>query len=271
MSWLELTFKDLLGLTRDMIVYTLAENGFESFSESGDDLCAYIPSGKMDPQKIKQLCQDLKVTCSLKEIREENWNSLWEQSYEPVGIAGRCRIRAPFHLPSEEFEYELVIAPRMSFGTAHHETTALMIGIMLDMHLAGKRVLDMGCGTGILAILADRMGAREVLAVDNDEWAFHNATDNVAENNSLHVTVKMGDTDVVQGPFDVILANINRNVLLDQLPAYAGALVREGDLVISGFYEEDIDHIRRGAEGNGFRLTGSVIRNRWMACEFIRL
>jgi ribosomal protein L11 methyltransferase len=157
----------------------------------------------------------------------------------------------------------------MAFGTAHHETTAMMIEVMMQMDFRGKKVLDMGCGTGILAILAEKMGASEVAAIDNDSWAFSNAMENMEKNRATVVTVKMGDMDAVDSGYDILLANINRNVLISHLPEYSKR-IKKGELLMSGFYEEDLAMIRQAAELNAFVFDRNVTKNRWVAARFIK-
>jgi len=158
----------------------------------------------------------------------------------------------------------------MSFGTAHHETTSQMIELMMDMNFHGKKVLDMGCGTGILAILADKLGASEILAIDNDDWAYNNSVENIERNSSARVSVKLGGIDDVHGVFDIILANINRNVLLAQIASYSKMLIPGGVLLVSGFYEDDLAQIRECTSVNGLNFEAFITKNRWVAARFVK-
>jgi ribosomal protein L11 methyltransferase len=254
---------------REILTSLLAEENFESFVETGDELLAYIQVDNYARQKVDQLCDQFEVKFTEKRIPDQNWNAEWEKNFEPVLIAGKCYIRAPFHAPRPDYPYEIIIEPKMAFGTAHHETTTMMIEVMMQMDFRGKKVLDMGCGTGILAILAEKMGASEVAAIDNDSWAFSNAMENMEKNRATVVTVKMGDMDAVDSGYDILLANINRNVLISHLPEYSKR-IKKGELLMSGFYEEDLAMIRQAAELNAFVFDRNVTKNRWVAARFIK-
>ncbi len=254
---------------REILTSLLAEENFESFIETGDELLAYIQVQNYVRKKVEQLCDQFEVKFTEKQIPDQNWNAEWEKNFKPVLIAGKCYIRAPFHAPRSDYPCEIIIEPKMSFGTAHHETTAMMIGVMMQMDFLGKKVLDMGCGTGILAILADKMGAAEIDAIDNDSWAFSNATENIKKNHSTASTVKMGDVDAAGFGYNIILANINRNVLISHIPEYSKRII-EGELLMSGFYEEDLVMIRQTAESNAFVFNRYIKKNRWVAARFIK-
>jgi ribosomal protein L11 methyltransferase len=254
---------------REILTSLLAEENFESFAESGDELLAYIQVNKYNRKKVEKICFQFDVKFTEKRIPDQNWNAEWEKNFEPVLIAGTWYIRAPFHAPRPDYSCEIIIEPKMSFGTAHHETTVLMIEAMMQMDFLGKKVLDMGCGTGILAILADKMGAVEIDAIDNDTWAFNNALENMERNHASDVTVKMGDLDSAGSGYGIILANINRNILISHLPEYSKRMSK-GILLMSGFYEEDLAMIRQKAELNGFVSDRILIKNRWVAARFIK-
>ncbi len=256
---------------KSLLTAWLLDKGFESFVEEEDALLAYIDLKDMDEDWLEAgdmpVAAETKV--SWKTIREQNWNKTWERSYEPVRIAERCLIRAPFHDAGTNYDFEIVIEPKMSFGTAHHDTTALMIEHMLEMEIAGSSVLDMGCGTAVLAILACKSGAVEVMAVDNDRWAYENALENVSRNDCGQIDVNEGDASLLPGrKFDIILGNINRNALIEDIPAYAGALNKGGILLLSGFYHDDLEQIVERAEAHGLFIADSVTRNDWVAAKF---
>ena len=255
--------------TREILTFLLAEEGFESFVETKDELLGYISDSNYLQEKVEQICDRFEVKFTAKRIADQNWNILWEKNFEPVLIAGRCYIRAPFHSSHPEYPYELIIEPKMSFGTAHHETTAMMIEEMLQMNFKNKKVLDMGCGTGILSILANKLAASNIDAIDNDSWAYNNALENVEKNQASAVKVRMGDVDTSDENYDVILANINRNVLLGHLHEYSRR-IKKGELLLSGFYEEDLPMIRQEAEKNGFTFDHYITKNRWTAVRFIK-
>ena len=260
--------------TAELLMASLADDGFESFTENDDGtLSAYIQSpfftDELSARLNSEAYSDLLLSFSLKEIADQNWNAVWESQYEPVIIDGRCQVRAPFHTAVAGVQYDIVIMPKMSFGTAHHETTRLMIQYMLGMQLEGKSLLDMGSGTGVLAILARMKGAIPVTAVDNDEWAYNNATENVLSNNFGDIEVLLGDSSALTGKsYDVIFANINRNILLNDIPAYRRCLNEGGKLFMSGFYSEDLPLIEAKAVENGLQLMSERSENNWTAACF---
>lgn len=253
-----------------MLVFRLTEAGFDSFAEEGIEFRAYVPKDLFDRDAIDRIFRDYGWSYEAGVLPERNWNSEWEKNFSPVMIAGRCYIRAPFHDPMPSVQFELIIEPKMSFGTAHHETTAMMIETMLGQEIRGQRVLDMGCGTGILAILAYRMGAAQIVAIDNDTWAFTNALENCERNQTAGIIVKQGDAVDITGTFDLILANINRNILLEQIGTYAHSLAQPGKLFMSGFYEEDLPAIRGEAEKQGLHYSDHSTKNGWVAAVFIK-
>ncbi len=275
MDYLEVSVLNLAGFDPGIVIAQLAEMGFESFEEHPTGVRAYIREDLFRQEPVLDYLQGLKddhdATCSILKIEDRNWNEIWESHYEPVLIAGKCCVRAPFHQPMKEAEFDIVIEPRMSFGTAHHETTSLMLGMLMGEEVAGKRVLDMGCGTGVLAILAHRMKAGSVTAIDNDEWAYANALDNMVKNHAAGVVVIRGDAgEIPRHPFGIVLANINRNVLLADIPAYASRLEEGGVLLLSGFYEEDLPQIASAADAAGLKYSNHHVCNRWTAARFTK-
>ena len=267
MEYIELTIHSFPDESRDRVIFQLSEEGFESFSEEGNIVKGYAQTGIINEKDIETFLNGFSVQYSWNTIREQNWNEVWEKNYHPVLINDRCFIRAPFHDPMPGIDFEIVIEPKMSFGTAHHETTSLMIELILDLELKRKRVLDMGCGTGILAILAGKAGAASVIAVDNDEWSYRNTMENIMKNNLEEIHVVLGDETAIHNlEVDVIFANINRNVLLDQIPAY-GAIMNQGSLLLSGFYESDMEIILDKAHHAGYRLEKYLLKNQWVALK----
>jgi ribosomal protein L11 methyltransferase len=256
-----------------LLTYILGEAGCNSFMESEKLLLAYIEAEKIDDSFFLNLPElnGLKGVNynGHQALPDKNWNTIWESDYEPVTIAGKCMVRAPFHQADPNISYDIVIMPRMSFGTAHHETTALMIELLLEQDVEGKSLLDMGCGTAVLAILAKKRGAYEVVAIDNDEWAYSNAMDNVKINQTETIKVEIGDAaQIGKRKFDIILANINRNILLADLSSYTAALNMQGTLIMSGFYIADLEMISTAAHGLGFELYLSREKNKWTAAVF---
>lgn len=269
MEYFEIRIHPVSEEKQEILISLLAEVNFESFVETEDELLAYIQAHNYVREKVEQLCDQFEVKFTEKQIPDQNWNAEWEKNFEPVLIAEKCYIRAPFHAPRPDYPFEIIIEPKMSFGTAHHETTALMIEVMMQMDFMGKKVLDMGCGTGILAILAYKMSAAEVEAIDNDPWAYNNAMENMEKNHVTAMTVKMGDVDAAGSGYDILLANINRNVLISHLPEYSKC-IKKGELLMSGFYEEDLAMIRQAAELNAFVFDQHITKNRWVAARFIK-
>ncbi len=264
-----------MGENREIVMAELLSMGFNSFYEDENGLQAFIPEDEHHHEEIavylREKSQAMGFTITREKLSEQNWNAIWEKEYEPVLIANKCLIRAPFHAPIMDIDYDLVIEPRMSFGTAHHETTALMISALLDEHVQGKRVLDHGCGTGVLAILASKMGAAQVEAIDHDPWAFDNARDNVVKNNCPNVHVMLGDAMAIPSVgFDLVLANINRNILLHDMSILASCLLPGGILLLSGFYQQDLLSIRESASGNALAFQGFSSKNQWVCAKFIK-
>ena len=270
------TFSDLFPW-KEIFVSLLAEEGCESFAdgETEEILLAYVAENNYNEDNIKALFEQYhsqtEIHYSINEVEPQNWNAVWESNYEPVLIAERCSIRAPFHEPNLAAEYEIVIEPKMSFGTAHHETTALMIEFLLEENLQNKSVLDMGAGTGVLALLSHLRGANPITAIDNDEWAYLNNLENNARNNAEAIQVKLGDASLLSDheKFDVIIANINRNILLNDLPAYVETLNDNGVIFLSGFYVgEDLEMITKKCDALGLQLLVYKEKNNWCAAKF---
>lgn len=259
---------------QDILIAELAEIGFESFDETEAGLLAYIQEPIFDKEQVKNLSiltNDLvKIDFTKKLIQDKNWNAVWESNYDSVVIDERCYIRAPFHPTRSNVEFELLIEPQMSFGTAHHETTANMISLLLKENVADKSFLDMGCGTGILAILAYKKGASQVCAIDNDEWAYRNSIDNVAKNNCKGIRVYQGDAALLSDKkFDIIFANINKNILLADMETYVLSLNKNGKLFMSGFYIDDLNDIKAKAKQLGLDYVNHLVKNDWIAVKFI--
>ncbi len=255
---------------KDSIIALLSVHPFDSFAEDDNGISAYIPIDLYIENQIKgslnEISQMFSFSWEINKIEEENWNKTWEENYQAVTIAGRCHIRAPFHPANNKIEFDLLIEPKMSFGTAHHETTSMMIELLLDEDVKGLDVLDMGCGTGVLAILAAKKGAKNIHAIDNDEWAFENSLENVERNDCNDIIVKMGDEKAIgKSKFDLIIANINRNILLQQIDSYVAALKAGGQIFMSGFYENDIPHLLEKAEPHGMNLKRKMKKNKWAA------
>ena len=263
---------------KDVFTSLLADAGCDSFMDGDCEniLLAYIKEELYEEEEIRRLLQnhgfDTELTYTVNRIEEQDWNAVWESSYEPVTIAGRCHIRAPFHKPCPDIEYEIIIEPKMSFGTAHHETTSRMIEYILEEEFTGKSVLDMGSGTGVLAILARKRGATPVIAIDNDPWAYENNLENNARNGIDDITVKLGDANTIgEQVFDVIIANINRNILLNDMHLYAKSMHAGSCIFFSGFYQgHDLDTIKEKATSLGLEFVSNKVKNEWTAAKFVK-
>lgn len=261
-------------IQHDMLVSMLSEIGFDSFMDDERGLKAYCSEENRDDMAVESLLSDPAIfgihLMKMEKMPDKDWNELWEASYQPVVVNDRCRVRAPFHEPDSSFEFDLVIEPKMSFGTANHETTAQVIQLMLDTDFQGKEVLDMGSGTAVLAILAKKLGSARTVAIDNDEWAYRNAFTNTELNGISDIEIVLGDASAIQGSFDVVLANINRNILLRDMYIYVAAMKSNARIIFSGFYSEDLPRIQSKAETLGLRYCRHMNRNNWVAVEFCK-
>ncbi|WP_416440520.1 50S ribosomal protein L11 methyltransferase [Leeuwenhoekiella sp. A16] len=258
----------------EILIAQLAEIGFESFEETDLGVKAYIQSAEIKGDLLSDfelLADDtFEISFSKTEIEPVNWNEEWEKNFEPIEVDGKCTVRAPFH-PVPDTEYDIVIEPKMSFGTGHHETTHLMIKHILKLDLTSKKTLDMGCGTGILAILAAMRGADPVEAIDIDNWCYENSLENVERNNIKNISVYEGDVKLLDDKqYDVIIANINRNILLADISVYASCLSPEGILLLSGFYTKDIPAITSESNKHGLNFIMNFEKNNWVACKFVK-
>lgn len=264
----DLSHDDLFALLSDH----LASIGFDSFEEDGEQLLAYIPcerdaDGLLAGLELELPITEIQLGYQSEVMPDINWNEEWEKNYfSPIVIGeGLCLIRAPFHTPSHDVKTEVIINPKMAFGTGNHETTALVVRYILNHAVEGLRVLDMGCGTGILGILALKLGASHLTAIDIDEWAFHNIVENATLNGVHQLEALQGDASILLGrePYDLILANITRNILLEDMPAYVSVLNPQGTLVLSGFYEEDTPLLLERANALGLSLIEKCVQNKW--------
>lgn len=256
----------------EILIAELGLFGFESFVETETGLLAYIPS----EEYVKDVMNDIRilksdefiVEYSVKTIEQINWNEEWEKNFTPINVDSKVYVRAPFH-DASTMDYEIVIEPKMSFGTGHHETTHMMIQHLLDLDLTHKSVLDMGCGTGILAIFAAMKNARPIDAIDIDEWCVENTNENIEKNNCEFISVFLGDAHLLKNQkYDIIIANINRNILLQDLPAYKRCLNNNGILLLSGFYTEDEPLLQSKAKELGFEFLKKFERNNWLSLQF---
>lgn len=257
----------------DILIAELGEVGFESFIEEDDGILAYIQKKDWNEDILKGISilenESFKVSFLIKEIEQENWNATWEQNFNPILVDEICIVRAPFH-EKKNVEYDIVIEPKMSFGTGHHETTHMMLQHILTLDLGGKVILDMGCGTGVLAILAAKRGAEKIDAIDIDNWCYLNAIENVQRNQVDNVEVFEGDAGLlINQRYDLIIANINRNILLEDIPKYKDCLKKEGVFLMSGFYDEDLYSISKRCQEVGLSFEKKLKKNNWVAAKYV--
>ncbi|MCY4779439.1 50S ribosomal protein L11 methyltransferase [Sphingobacterium sp. UT-1RO-CII-1] len=261
---------------KDLLIDSLGDVGYDTFEDIVKGFVAYIPTANLDVQVLETVLlsntNGFDVFYEIEDIEEQNWNSLWESNFQPITVDGLCYVRATFHEPQIDLPYEIVIDPKMSFGTGHHQTTSMMLSYILENDFKGKDVLDMGCGTGILAILAAKRDARTVLAVDYDEICVASVEENKVLNNVMMIESKLGSKEVIHGKaVDVILANINRNILIDQLDEYAIVLRENGELYMSGFYESpDLEILRGKADSLGLLYQNHKVLDKWCSAKFIK-
>ncbi|GIJ93264.1 ribosomal protein L11 methyltransferase [Capnocytophaga stomatis] len=264
-----------LGVASEILVAELAECGFESFVDSERGILAYIQENLWNENILNDVyilqSPEFKISYTFKTIEQINWNEEWEKNFNPIVVDDICTVRAPFHeLPSTL--YDIIIEPKMSFGTGHHETTYMMLQFLLNTDLKGKKVLDMGCGTSVLAIMAEKRGAKSITAIDIDNWCVENSLENAERNNCKNITVKLGDASLLDNEnFDVIIANINRNILLSDIPQYAKSLSSGGMLFLSGFYESDVPAITDKCNENNLEFAEKLERNQWVALKFRKI
>ena len=257
----------------EILIAELGSIGFESFVENEKGVVAYIQEKDWNQNILDDIfvlnSEEFSISYQKETIRQTNWNREWEKNFNPIAVDGLVSIRAPFH-ENPKLKYDIVIEPKMSFGTGHHETTHMMIQHLLELDLKNKKVLDMGCGTGILAIFAEMKGAYEIDAIDIDNWCYQNSIENCERNNCKNIKVFEGDARLlVNKKYDLIIANINRNILLNDIKTYVKNLNEEGVLLLSGFYKEDISVIEDETSKYGLYLTKSLERNNWVALKYV--
>lgn len=261
-------------IVSDVLASELSPIGFESFVTEGNTLKAYVPVNQFSKENIDQVIAEFPLEATLsyedKFIKTENWNEEWEKNFfQPIVVGNECVIHSTFHKDIPQTTYEILIDPKMAFGTGHHETTFLMLSQILKMDVEGKRVLDMGCGTAVLGILASMRGAKEIVAIDIDEWAYNNSVENVELNKTPNVEVKLGAAELLAGEsFDIIIANINRNILLNDINRYAACMTKGATLYMSGFYTEDIPAIEEECNKYGLQLFTQDSKNNWAVVGF---
>jgi len=261
---------------QDLLINALGKIGFDTFEEVDFGFKAYIPSDDFNQDRLDETLSFFKEMFSfsyeINLIPQKNWNEVWESNFEPIVVADKTFVRATFHQPKPEYPYEIVIDPKMAFGTGHHQTTSMMLELMLENDFQNKKVLDMGCGTGILAIMASKLGASEITAIDYDPVCYSSTVENSQLNSITNIKVLCGSKEILPDEnFDIILANINRNILLDQMECYGKSLIVEGEIFFSGFYESpDFDIIAAEASKYGMKYVNHKTRMDWVAAKFIK-
>jgi len=279
MDYIELNCKieaDNIQEIIDILIAQLNEIGYESYDETEEGLNAYILEKFFDINKVNQLqvnkIEGTSIEYSHQLIKTQNWNEVWEKNFDPIIVDDQCLIRAPFHTNLPKTEFEIVIEPKMSFGTGHHETTYLMLKTILDLDVKNKNVLDMGCGTGVLAILAEFKGAKDITAIDIDEWAYNNALENIKKNNCKNISVFQGDASLLSNQeFDIIIANINRNILMDDIKHYSKVLKKGGTMLLSGLYDKDLPMLKEEAADNNIKFIDHIEKHSWIAAKFHKI
>ena len=259
----------------EILIAELGSIGFESFVEVENGVTAYIQKNDWKENILEDIyvlkSEEFSINFNHKEIAQTNWNAEWEKNFNQIEVDGLVSIRAPFH-ENPHLKYDIVIEPKMSFGTGHHETTHMMVQHLIDLDITNKKTLDMGCGTGILAIFAEMKGAKPIDAIDIDTWCYENSVENVQRNGCKHISVYEGDSSLlIDKKYDVIIANINRNILLSDMEIYTNCLNKTGVLLLSGFYSEDIPIIDAEVSKYGLTLNKTIKRNNWVALQYQKI
>jgi ribosomal protein L11 methyltransferase len=256
-------------LQNEILLAELISIGFYSFQEEQKLLKAFVAEDKFDEQVLKSIIEHYELSYSVESIQEKNWNEEWEKNFEPVVIGDHCTIRAKFHESNPKTKHEIVITPKMSFGTGHHATTYLMIELMQDMDFKNSEVLDFGTGTGILAIMAEQLGAKEILAIDIDDWSIMNAKENIETNQCIKIQLLQTDNIPPNKSFKIILANINRNVILENLPIMCKILEARGEILLSGLLVIDFEQVDAEATKRGLHLQRKGEKSGWIALRYV--
>ncbi|MBC7849977.1 MAG: 50S ribosomal protein L11 methyltransferase [Chitinophagaceae bacterium] len=267
-NYIKISFNNTTAEQKDVLVARLSDIQFEGFEEGHSFLLAFIQENEFNEPLLRDVAADLGLHYEKELVPQQNWNKSWEENFQPVVVDDFCCIRAAFHPPATGVKYDIIITPKMSFGTGHHATTFLMIQSMSKIDHQHKSVLDFGTGTGLLAILAEKLGAEKVLGIDNDDWSIENAAENIADNNCTKIRVKEASTISTDQKFDIILANINKNVLLTSMPLLKQQLQNDGVVVMSGLLKGDRQQIEEMAELNGLKLYLALEKDAWIALQF---
>lgn len=264
-TYIHLKFTQLSREQQEILIALLSEQGFEGFEEGAQQLSAFIPEAQWDESAVAALTGAYGITYTTESIAQKNWNEAWEKNFEPVIVGNFCAVRAHFHQPIPGVQQEIIITPKMSFGTGHHATTYMMIEYMEQLDFTGMSVLDFGTGTGILAILAEKKGATEIVAIDNDDWSVENAAENIDVNHAIHILLQKADNLEKLGLFNIILANINKHILLAHAASLKQHLTPGGVIIMSGLLAGDRADIEAAATSSGLRIVDQKDLNTWIA------
>jgi ribosomal protein L11 methyltransferase len=263
MNHLQITIEVTEPSLQEILIALLTELDYEGFEQQPDALQAFLPEAGFDPAALTALLKPMDLVYTTQLLAERNWNEEWEKNFSPVQVGDFCAIRAHFHVPIPGVTHELVITPKMSFGTGHHATTFMMLQAMQEVNFNGKTVLDFGTGTGVLAILAERLGASQVLAIDNDDWSIENAKENIRENNCIKIDLRKASAPPGDQPFDVILANINKHILIREMPLIAQQLKQGGVILMSGLLLKDFEDVDNQAQKNNLSVSARTAKGNW--------
>ena len=254
---------------KDILIAALSDIGFDGFEEKETRLTAFIESINFNEDEFDEIIVQHKIAFLKSIVPEQNWNTLWEQNFEPVIIHNAVAVRAHFHPPVTNVQHEIIITPKMSFGTGHHATTYMMLEQMFPINFTGKSVLDYGTGTGVLAIYAEKLGAAAITAIDNDQWSINNASENIYHNNCMAIKVLMADKPVAGNVYDVVLANINKNIITDNFKSIVASLGKSATLLLSGLLTEDEADILQLASAFDLQQQDTHHRDKWICMKFI--
>jgi ribosomal protein L11 methyltransferase len=270
MTFAKIIFSDISDSEKEMLVAMLSASGMEGFEETDTQLTAYVSRQHFDETSVNNIAQTLKLNYSVDDVPDKNWNEEWEANFSPVVVENYCAVRAGFHEPITNVTHEIIITPKMSFGTGHHSTTFMMIAEMKEIEFENKKVLDFGTGTGVLAILAAKSGAAQITAIDNDDWSITNAAENFQTNHCENIKLLKREDADVNGSFDVILANIIRTVIIDNFPYFDSHLSSRGVLLLSGLLKEDELEVTTKASEYGLTLLHKSEKGQWICLKFMR-
>jgi len=270
MAYIEIRFIEPSEEASNILVAMLSDLQYEGFEEEKNSLKAFIPKPLFNEQQLKELAAKFQLQYKVEELADINWNKEWESNFQPVIVENFCAVRAGFHEPLEHVKHEIIITPKMSFGTGHHATTYMMLQQMKDIDFKDRHVLDFGTGTGVLAILAYKLGATSVCAIDNDSWSIENAAENFKNNNAQNIDLKLADQPMTNNVCDIILANITRNVIQENFRLFDEYLVDKGILLLSGLLSEDEQHMISLASTYNFVLNKQLQRDNWISLKLIK-